>query len=184
MSRNVILGLVLILLCGSSVAVAQGPPEMPQPVAEHAWLERLVGEWETEIEMFVPGQDPMTGKGRETVRAVGGFWVVSEQQSEMMGQPFTGLLTLGYDAAGKQYIGTWVDSMSGALWTYHGALNASQNTLTLSTEGFCPANPGELSQFKEVLELKDQNHKIFTSSIQGPDGEWTPVMRIQYRRVR
>lgn len=59
---------------------------MPPPVKEHAWLQQLVGEWESETEVFMePGKPPMKGKGSEAARMLGGFWLVGEGKGEMMG---------------------------------------------------------------------------------------------------
>ena len=177
-------GLIVVLLAATA-APAQDVPEFPKPQKEHEWLQQLAGEWEAECEMFMePGQPPLKSKGTETVRTVGGFWIVAENKSEFMGQPFTGLLTLGYDARKEQYVGTWVDSMTGYLWTYEGAVDSAGKVLTLETEGPCPEKPGELSKFREVLEIKGKDHKVFTSSIQGEDGQWHTFVTINYRRAK
>ncbi|HUG89416.1 MAG TPA: DUF1579 domain-containing protein [Planctomycetaceae bacterium] len=173
----------IVLLAAAAVVRAQEIPEFPKPGKEHQWLGQLVGEWDTEGELFMePGQPPLKTKGTESVRAIGGFWVLAENKGDFLGQPFTGLLTLGYDAEKKQYVGTWVDSMTGYLWTYEGAVDNAGKVLTLETEGPCPDRPGELSNFKEVLEIKSKDHKVFTSSMQGEDGTWTKMMTINYRR--
>jgi hypothetical protein len=173
------------VLGAASMTCAAEAPDFPAPQKEHQWLQQLVGEWEAEVEMFmVPGQPPVKSTGTESIRAVGGFWVVAESRGEAMGHPFTGLMTLGYDVETAQYVGTWIDSMSGYLWKYEGTLDPSGKVLTLAAEGPCPMAPGELSKFKEVLELKSPDHKVFTSSIQGKDGKWTKVMTINYRRTK
>src|ERR1700741_3007441 len=90
-----------ILVAATSLAIAAEfeMPEMPKPQKEHAWLEQLAGEWESESQMFVaPGQPPMTAKGGSTARMIGGFWLVEENKGEIMGMPYTGILTVGYDA--------------------------------------------------------------------------------------
>ena len=156
---------------------AQEMPEMPKPVKEHEWLAQLAGEWESTMKCTAePGKPPVEGKSSETARMVGGFWVVSEAKGDVMGGAFTGILTLGYDPGKKKFVGTWVDSMTGILWTYTGTLDEATNTLTLETEGPSPMEPGKICKFKEVIVLKDKDHKTFTSNIQGEDGKWTEMM--------
>jgi hypothetical protein len=171
-------GTVVFLLTFASQSRAQETLTFPQPTPQHQWLQQLVGQWDAEVHLFMEGQEPVVSSGSLHVRPVGAFWTVGEHQGQFLGQPFTGLQTLGYDPERQKYVGTWVDSVSGYLWTYEGALNEAGSVLTLATEGPCPARPGQLSEFKEVIEVKSKDHQVFTSSIKNEDGEWTTNMKI------
>jgi hypothetical protein len=176
---------VVALLTASAVCRAQELPEMPGPEKEHDWLQQLAGEWESESQMYMePGKPPVKATGKETARMIGGFWLMAENQSTIMDMPFTGVLTLGYDAEMKKYVGTWIDSVTGYLWKYKGAVDDAGKTLTLETKGPCPRAPGKLSNFKEVIELKGKDHKVFTSSMQQDDGEWIKIVTVDYRRKK
>jgi uncharacterized protein DUF1579 len=94
----------------------------------------------------------------------------------------TGILTIGYDVEKKSYVGTWIDSHTGYLWKYTGKVDDDGKALTLETRGPCPRKPGTLSNFKEVLERKDKDHKVFTSSMQEDDGTWTKMVVVKYQR--
>ena len=59
-----------------------------------------------------------------------------------------------------------------------------QAELTLDTEGPCPMKPGQTSQFKESVEIKDKDHKIFTSQILGDDGKWTTMVVVNSKRKK
>ncbi|MEO7319518.1 MAG: DUF1579 domain-containing protein [Chthoniobacteraceae bacterium] len=170
------------------IAAEKNPPQMPAmpaPVKEHAWLERFVGEWETEADVSCDlSQPPMKCTGTESARMLGGFWLVAQGRSDMGEMPFENVLTIGYDSQKQQYVGSWIDSMTGYLWKYEGAVNAAGTILTLDTEGPCPAVPGKLSKFKEVTEFKSQDHRVFTSSIQGEDGKWTTMVTVNFRRKK
>jgi hypothetical protein len=180
MKRILCASFVVILL--SSVACqAQEMPEMPKPQKEHAWLEQFAGEWDAETEIKAPDQPVMTIKGEERSRMIGGFWLVAENTGKMAEMPFTGIMTLGYDPKSKKYIGTWVDSMTDYLWRYTGTVEGK--TITLEAKGPCPLKPpGTLVNFKETLELKDKDHKVFTSSMQEDDGSWTQMVTINFTR--
>lgn len=160
-------------------------PKMPPPQKEHEWLQQLVGEWDWESEMWMePGKPPMKTKGTETTRSIGGFWIVAENKGDFFGQPFTGLFTVGFDPEKKKYVSTWIDSVNSYLWRHEGTVDAAGKALTLNTEGPCPQKPGQLSKFQEVMEVKDKDHKVFTSSILGDDGKWQMNMKIEYRRKK
>jgi hypothetical protein len=184
MKKIAVSGFMLALLASAAVCAAQAP-QLPTPEKAHQWLQQLVGEWEAVGEAYpAPGQPPMKIKGTESVRSVGGFWVVAENRSTMMDMPFTGVMTLGYDPERKKYVGTWLDSMSSYLWTYEGTVDSTGKTLTLETEGPCPMAPGRLSRIREVIELKGKDQKVFTSSVQAEDGKWVTGMTLNYRRKK
>lgn len=176
----------LVAFLGSVVISAQDTqklPEMPPPEKEHEWLQQLVGEWEVETEAYMePGKPPDKFSGTESVRSIGGFWIVAESKGEMMGEPYTGILTLGYSPEKDKYVATWIGSMMSYLWTYEGTLDKTGKVLTVETEGPCPNAPGKLSKFKEKMEIKSPDERVFTSTMQGDDGEWVTVAVAKYRR--
>ena len=90
--------------------------------------------------------------------------------------------TLGYDPQAKKYVGSWVCSMEGYLWKYEGTVDASGKVLTLNTEGPSMSSPGKMAKMKDVLEIKDKDHKVLKSYMQGPDGKWVQFMTINARR--
>jgi hypothetical protein len=154
---------------------------------EHHWLHKLVGEWDCVAECSMgPGEPPSTFRGSESVRSLGGLWVVAEGQGEMPGGgTATTIMTLGYDPQRQRYLGTWVGSMMTHLWVYDGALDASGTVLTLDTAG--PSFPGsgkELAKYQDVIELRSDDHRVHTSRVLGDDGEWHEFMTAHYRRKR
>lgn len=157
---------------------------MPEPVKEHKWLEQLTGEWESETECFMPGAEGVKGKLTESAKMMGGFWLITNGTGEVMKMKMTTLLTLGYDAEKKKYVGTWVDSMTSTLWNYEGTVDESGKKLTLETEGPCPLKGGKTGKFREVVEILDKDHKVFTSSMQGDDGKWVLGMKMTSTRKK
>ncbi|MEX0936889.1 MAG: DUF1579 domain-containing protein [Pirellulales bacterium] len=184
MKRTTVVGTLLLLVACASTSRGEETPTFPEPTSQHQWLQQLVGQWDAEVHLFIEGQAPVVSKGTLHVRPVGAFWTVGEHQGQFLDQPFTGLQTLGYDPEKRKYVGTWVDSVSGYLWRHEGDLNESGSALTLSTEGPCPARPGQLSEFKEVIEVKSKDRQVFTSSIKNEEGEWTTNMKIIYHRKK
>ncbi len=177
-----VLAVVAAVAGGGRVAVAQDGAKPPTPTKEHEWLKQLAGEWDTVGEMVMgPGQPPVRCKGTETTRVLGGFWVVGEHKGEFMGTPVTGLMTVGYDPEKKKYVGTWVCSMCDRLFRYEGTVTG--NVLTLETEGPDPAT-GKLVRLRDVLEVKDKDHRVLTSLALGEDGKWVPFMTMTATRKK
>ena len=159
------------------------PPGMPDPLPEHAWLAKYVGEWESSAEMQCdPTQPPMLCTGTESARMLGGHWLVAQGSSDMGPMRFESVLTLGFEPQRQIYIGSWIDSMTGYFWQYEGAVNAAGTTLSLDTMGPYPANPDRLTRFREVTEFKSADLRVFTSSVEGDDGSWRTLMTVHYRR--
>lgn len=177
MKRIAIAGLSMALLAGTAWLSAQ-----EAPAAGHAWLDQLAGEWETEGEVVLdPGQPPIKSKGSESFRRLGDYWAVSDVKGTFMDMPFSAVFTLGYDPGKKRFVGTWVDSSSSYLWHYEGTLDASGKTLTLESEGPCVRTPGKDAKFRDVMEIKSNNERTFTSRAL-IDGKWETMVTIHSRR--
>jgi hypothetical protein len=156
-----------------------------EPQKEHQWLQRLVGEWVSEAEMADPGKPAETCKGTERVRSVGGLWIVAEGQGEMPGGgAATMIMTLGYNAQTKRFVGTWIGSMMTHLWVYDGELDATGRVLSLHAEGPDMSAEGKMAKYKDVIELKSDDHRVLTSHMLGDDGAWHLFMTAHYRRTR
>jgi hypothetical protein len=157
----------------------------PKPALEQDWLQTLVGEWETEIECHIEQRKlPLKSKGTESVRSIGGFWIVAEGKSTVMDKPMTSILTLGYDSEQRKYVGTWASSCMTYLWQYKGSLDLAAETLMLETEGPSPLSLGTIAKFREVMEVISNDHRVFTSSVQRADGKWAKIATISYRRKK
>lgn len=155
-----------------------------EPQAEHRWLQKFVGEWayETEAQME-PGKPPEKFTGTESVRSLGGLWILAEGKGEMPGGGTAAMmLTLGYDPQKKRYVGTWVGSMMTHLWIYDGVLDAGGKTLILSTEGPDMSVEGKLAKYRDVYEFRSDDHRTLTSHYLGDDGTWQVMMTSSYRR--
>lgn len=62
-------------------------PMKTEPQKEHQWLQQLVGEWTYESECSMePGKPPEKCTGSESVRSLGGLWVLCEGRGEMPGK--------------------------------------------------------------------------------------------------
>lgn len=145
------------------------------------WLQQLVGEWDTESEVWAEmGVAPQSFKGRDSVRAFGS-WVVHEGETFIEGTPFKVIMTLGYDQSRGQIVGTWIDSMQNTLWIYQGSLDDSGSILTLQTEGPSMEDPTKSVRYKEVLKFKsDQVREHLPYVLR--DGEWVGLGRTISRR--
>ncbi|MEX2142930.1 MAG: DUF1579 domain-containing protein [Pirellulales bacterium] len=169
----------------ASSVPAQAPTQLPQPTKEHELLKKFVGEWESTAEAVAgPNMPAMTCKGRTSARMLGGFWVVIEGETDMMGMKIEAVQTIGYDPAKKKYVGTWVDSMFNHKWDYTGAVDAAGMKLTLEAEGPNFMADGKLTKFRDIYEFKSADQIEATSSMLGEDGKWIQFMTAQIKRKK
>src|SRR5688572_6508199 len=157
-----------------------------QPQKEHEWLQKLVGDWTFEANANMgPDKPPEKSKGKESVRSLGDLWVICEGQGEM---PEGGIghthMTLGYDPAKQRFIGNWIGSMMTHMWNYEGQLDPSGKVLPLNCEGPDFELEGKYRNYKDTIELVDDDHRVLTSSMQQDDGTWNEFMRADYRRTK
>lgn len=158
--------------------------QVPEPLKEHRWLQRLVGEWTFEMEMTMgPDQPPMKSHGRETVRSLGGLWTIGEGVGEVPGGgTHQSIMTLGFDPQTKRFVGTFIASVMTHLWPYNGTLDPSEKVLTLDSEGPGFAGDGTMSKYQDIIEFVSDDHRTLSSQVLGPDGVWIPFMKAHYRR--
>lgn len=153
---------------------------------QHEWLQQFVGAWSYEAEADMgDGQPPSKASGIETVRSLGGFWVVAEGQGEVPGGgPATTLLTIGYDIRQERYVGSWVGSMMSWHCVYtKGWLEPDGKTLVLEVEGPSFADPAGTATYRDSITFDGPDQRVMTSSVLTGDGSWKVFMTARYRRT-
>jgi hypothetical protein len=156
-----------------------------KPQKEHEWLQQLAGDWTFEGEAEMAPGESMKCTGTESVRSLGGLWMLAEGKSQMPdGSSAITLMSLGYDPQRSRYIGTFLGSMMTHLWLYDGALDPDGKMLTLDTEGPDMASTeGKMARYQDVIEIKGTGHRTLTSRMLGQDGKWRTFMTAHYRRL-
>ena len=102
------------------------------PGENHKLLERFLGEWNTEVRMFMGKQATPAEKGTATFRwKIEGRWLESEWSGTMMQQPARGAIWLGYDNFKMSYVSTMITSGDTAMNHAEGDLTQDQKSLLL-----------------------------------------------------
>ena len=159
----------------------QAAPPMPQPTAEHIKLKQHAGTWNVACKFYMdPSQPPMEAQAKETVEMVGEFWTVSKYEVEMMGMPFVGRATLGYQPHTQEWVSTWVDSMSSHLFYFTG--KEEGDTLTMTGEAWnCHVDAMCMHRTTEQRISSDEH--IFEMFVTMPDGNEVKSMTMHYTRA-
>ncbi len=159
----------------------QSAPPMPQPTAEHKLLAENAGTWKVQCKFYMePGQPPMELEAKETIEMVGPFWTVSKYESNMMGAPFVGRATVGYEPHAKRWVSTWIDSFTPALYSFTGS--RSGDTLTMTGEAYsCMTN--SVLKHRTTEKRISKNEFIFEMFATMPDGKEIKMMTNHYKRA-
>ena len=174
MSRSMILGMLLAF----TVAGWGHSQEIVKPGPEHAKLAELVGTWDAVMNM---GGEK--SKATATYKSIcGGLWVSSDFEGDLGGLKFQGHGLDGYDPHKKQYVGVWVDSMSGAPMNFAGDYDAKTKLLVMTGEA--PGMDGKPQKFKNTTEHKDKDHFTFKMYMVQPDGTEQLAFSIDYTRKK
>lgn len=160
-------------------------PMGTKPVEQHKWLENLLGEWKTETEFRRGPDSPVeTAHGTESVQSLGGLWALGEGRGPMPdGTQSRTYYAIGWDVSFNEYRGCWFGSMSSHLWKYTGQLSEDGKTMTLSCEGPSFTKDGETANYKDIIQLVDENYRTLTSYGQDDDGNWQEWMKMHVRRA-
>jgi hypothetical protein len=135
--------LLVVLFSIGAVAHAQdnGAAAMAKYAAvspEHKQLtEWAVGEWNVKGKMWFGPDKAVDTSGTASARAImGGRYIDQDFTATMMGQPFEGRSTTGWDVAKQKFVKTWIDSLSTSITTCEDTL--VKKTLTSSCNTFDP----------------------------------------------
>ena len=142
---------------------------------EHVeWFTADVGTWDGDMEVRAqPGAEPQRSRGVMTQRMVG-TWLVSDFKNET---GFEGRGIYGWDTAKQAYVGTWIDSMRGALVVGTGTREGQ--TMTYRFELAAGERP---MRWTDVTERLDANTRRFRTVIELASGELHDVVTATYRR--
>jgi hypothetical protein len=172
--------LSLVLVVGSLAAAQEA---WPKPGPEHEALKQLAGNWDAKIKCTTPDGEVSESTGTYTAKIdVGGYFLVTDFKGKMMGMDFQGHGINGYDPYKKKYTGTWVDSMSPALYSVEGEFDKAGKLFTEKMEG--PAPDGTPMKFRMTTEIKDPNTLVQKMYMQGPDGKEMLGMETTYTRKK
>ena len=132
----------------------------PRPLGnEHKILGALVGHWKSKIPPQITGPAVTNQESESTADGklvMGGRFAQVAPQGSMGGQPFEGMMLVGFDEVINRYTASWVDTTSNAIIHYVGTFDAAKKQLTL-TAHYSEPNTRRLTIERVVLTFADAN---------------------------
>lgn len=151
----------------------------------HEFLQKaFVGEWKTTTKLYMdPTGEPMVSEGTASAKAIfGGKFIEETFESSMMGQPFSGRSTSGYDNTKKLFVTSWVDSMATGISTMEGSISLDGTTLTYFGSMNEPMS-GEMGKSYKTTIIIESPDKHVMTMYEVLYGEPFRVMEITYERA-
>ncbi|MGH7244077.1 MAG: DUF1579 domain-containing protein [Phycisphaerales bacterium] len=153
-----------------------------EPGEQHKLLLQFVGDWDVKAKMWMaPGAPPMESVGVATTKPdFGGRFVFMTYKSDMMGQPFEGRLTMGYNNSAKQNEAVWIDNMSTGMWISTGSASSDGKVFTYT--GTFVEPDGSKKTTREVTTFSSPNNYVSEFFETGADGKENKMMELTYTR--
>jgi len=180
----------LLYFCGNSqtmdsAAMMKAWQEYMTPGDMQKMLAKADGAWDTEISYWVdPSQPAQKSMGTCTNKMVlNGLYQESVFKGNMMGMPFEGHGTVGYDNAKKIFVSSWIDNMGSGIMNLQGTWDNASNSLVLKGTTTEPTT-GKDTEVREVLKIIDNNNHVMEMYGAGPDGKEMKMMEIKFTRKK
>ncbi len=160
--------------------------EYSTPGEPQKMLAKSNGTWNGEVTMWMALDAPPSTSTMTMVNkmVMDGRYQVSEAKGNMMGMPFNGMSTTGYDNHKKVYMSTWIDNMGTGVLKMEGPWDDATKSTTLTGKMIDPST-GRECDFKEVYKIIDDNHQVM--EMYGPDpktGNQFKTMEIKLTRKK
>jgi hypothetical protein len=156
------------------------------PGEAHKQLGKLAGDWTMTSRMFmVPGQPPVEAPGTMHAETIlDGRYVQSTWKGSIMGQPFEGRGTDGWDNTGQKYVSSWVDNMGTGILYSTGTCENGFKVCT-TTGDMLDSATGQKITMKSVVTWIDDNHfKNEMYHTDHPSGQEVKMMELDVVRKK
>lgn len=156
------------------------------PGEPHKMLAMDNGNWVCESTMWMAPDDPKPMKTKMTSTSkmvMGGRYQEARYSGNMMGQPFEGVATVGYNNASKKYESTWVDNMGTGVMYMTGEYDAATKTMNMSGECVDPMT-GQKKKVRETFAMVDDNTRKMEMFDTDPSGKEYKSMEIIMTRKK
>jgi len=153
------------------------------PNENHEFLKNFVGEWVvTTTAWMQPGEEAISSVGTaKAAMIIGGRFLKVDFKGTMFGQPFEGILIMGYDNYQKKNISFWIDSSSTAFYLTEGSRKEGTEKI-VETGVWQDPMGGEEMNVRNTTILVSKDEYKFEMVMILPDG--TEFKSMEYRAKR
>ncbi|HSQ92400.1 MAG TPA: DUF1579 domain-containing protein [Nitrospiraceae bacterium] len=156
--------------------------QLATPGEPHKLFASLAGSWTTQTkEWMEPGKPPTESTGSAEMKMLlDGRFLYQEFNSQMMGQPFSGIGIDAYDNLRKKYVTAWIDTMGTGIFIMEGTASDDGKTITLRGQHDEPGG-GHMTH-RAVWKIVDANTQTFEMYGAHGHAKQTKMLEIAYTR--
>ncbi|MEO8277875.1 MAG: DUF1579 family protein [Thermoanaerobaculia bacterium] len=156
------------------------------PGKQHQQLAANVGTWDGSVSVWeAPGKPPQVSQTHsERTMALGGRVLQAHWTGSMMGMPFEGMGTTGYDNASGKWWSTWTDTMTTGTLNSSGTCDADPKRGCVYTATMVDPATGKEAKNRTTLSWATPDEEKLEMFAAGPDGKEFKVMEISTHRVK
>ena len=157
--------------------------KLAQPGEPHKLFASLAGSWTTQTKEWMElGKPPTESTGTAEMKMLlDGRFLYQEYNSQMMGQPFSGIGIDAYDNMSKKYVTAWMDTMGTGIFMMEGTASPDGKTITLKGSHAEPG--GGQMKHRAIWKITDANNQTFEMyGTHGHGGKEMKMMEITYTR--
>jgi hypothetical protein len=168
---------------GDPAAMMEAWEKAGAPGEQHKVLKKMVGKWNVSVKSWMdPKAPPMESAGTAEAKPIlGDRFIQMNFSSTMMGKPFTGIATTGYDNVKKKFVGTWIDSMSTSIMRSEGKLEADGKMVS---EGISSDPMTGKDSKMRMVETWQGDDKLVEEFFEKKGGKEHKSMEITYTRAK
>lgn len=150
----------------------------------HKMLAKADGVWTGDITMWMSPDAPPQKTVSTSVNKMilGGRYQESKHTGNMMGMPFEGMSTVGYDNATKKFVSTWIDNMGTGIMNMEGTWDDATKTISLKGKMVDPMS-GKEKEVRETMKFIDDNNQ-YMEMFDNAGGKEYKSMEIKYTRKK
>lgn len=156
--------------------------KLATPGEPHKLFASLTGSWTTKTKEWMDPQKPaVESTGSADIKLLlGGRFLQQEITGSMHGKPYSGIWTVAYDNLLKQYVSTWIDTMSTQIFIMNGTANADGKTITLT--GQHAEVGGRYMAHRAIWRIVDGNAQEFIMYGTHHGGDEMKMLEVIYTR--
>jgi len=158
--------------------------EYATPGKEHQQLAREVGKWKLTINAYMaPGAAPIQSQGTcVSEQIMGGKFIRSKHSGDMMGMPFEGENTSGFDKATKKYFFTWIDNMGTGVMRGEGTYDEAKKMYNYVGTNSDPMT-GKQQAIRETMQwINDDTQEM--NLYMTHEGKEVKMLVIKFERIK
>src|SRR4030095_15098429 len=142
--------------------------EYSTPGDVHKMLAQHVGRWKAAIKCWMqPGTEATVSEATAVGEMImGGRYLMSKFNGNMMGMPFEGMSLEAYDNGTKKVYSTWIDNMGTGIMFMTGEWDAAGKKIEYTGKTYDPM-AGKMIDVREIVKYNDDG--TMNMEMYGPD---------------